>query len=153
MVERLADAVDPSPAQRRVDRLFGGDRRKARFDLVNLDPHLALGGVMRGQPIMETVHVHKFVNLVGIYLDGRHRLIPFKYSECRKTLMIMEKKYLVRNPDVGAAKPQGQALSTQPGAFESGMIRPDRSRPICNFCPGCHIWPVWPVMPCERNRV
>ena len=31
---------------------------------------------MRGQPFVETVHVRKFVNLVRVYLDGRHNPIP-----------------------------------------------------------------------------
>lgn len=43
---------------------------------------------MRGQPVMETVHVDKFVNHVGIYLDGGHDAIPFINSLRHKILKI-----------------------------------------------------------------
>ena len=42
VVEALADAVDPAPAEHHVDGLLGRDRREPGAHLVDLDPDLAL---------------------------------------------------------------------------------------------------------------
>ena len=71
-VERLADAVDPSPAQGDVERLRIGHRRQARTFLVNLQPDLGLARVVRFHPRRERRLRAEALDLLGIRNDRRH---------------------------------------------------------------------------------
>ena len=73
VVEALAEAVDPAPAQHDVDRLLGRDRLQARTDLVDLDPDLVGLVVVLAEPLVEALGRLEFANLGGIDLDRRHQ--------------------------------------------------------------------------------
>src|SRR5262249_47392132 len=62
----------PAPAEHDVDRLLGRDRLEAGIHLVDLDPHLVVFVVARGEPRVEGRGVLERADLCGIDLDRRH---------------------------------------------------------------------------------
>src|SRR5262245_24682808 len=72
LVERLAEAVDPAPAQDDVERLRRRHRREPRQLLVDLDPHLRLAVVICGEPRFERGLALEALDAARIGNEGSH---------------------------------------------------------------------------------
>src|SRR5690606_3117723 len=72
-VERLANAVDPSPAERDVERLLPRDARDPRGLLEDADPDLLRAVVVPAQPALERLLVPEALDGGGVRDDGWHR--------------------------------------------------------------------------------
>src|SRR5690606_33820624 len=73
LVEGLADAVDPAPAEHHLERLGGGDRGPLRALLGDLDPHLAGAGVVRRKPRLERLPRGELPYRLVLRDDSRHQ--------------------------------------------------------------------------------
>src|SRR6185436_9846308 len=83
VVQTLAKAIDPAPAQRHVDRLQRGHRRYARALLVDPQPQLGVRVVVLGQPRLERRFAGEALDLALVDDGGRHvlrRAVPPRWA-------------------------------------------------------------------------
>src|SRR5690606_285020 len=72
LVERLLEAIDPTPTQRHIERLGIRDGRQPRALLVDLQPQLTLPRMVPGDPSLEGSRIPEATNLLRIGDDGGH---------------------------------------------------------------------------------